>query len=214
MIVEQIMKTDLVTVPPTLTITEAREVMRHKGVRHLNVVDQQGEFLGIVTERDIKEALPSYLSNVPNSPVYHEPLTTVLISDPITAHPLDFVEEIALIFYEARIGYLPILSGGKLVGTVTTNELLDVYIEMTGANEPGSKIEIRVKDVPGVLNDVTAVIAAHKANVLSVLVYPDQTDDTAKILSIRVQMINPLPIITELRERNFDVLWPNVPGIV
>lgn len=138
----------------------------------------------------------------------------MLISEPITAHPLDFVEEIALIFYEARIGYLPILSGGKLVGTVTTNELLDVYIEMTGANEPGSKIEIRVKDVPGVLNDVTAIIAAHKANVLSVLVYPDQTDDTAKILSIRVQMINPLPIITELRERNFDVLWPNVPGIV
>lgn len=214
MIVEQIMQTDLVTVSPTITMTEAREVMRAKGVRHLNVLDEEGAFLGIVSERDIKEALPSYLSNVPDSPVYKELITRVLIREPITAHPLDFVEEIALIFYEARIGYIPIVTNNKLVGVITTNDLLDVYIEMTGANEPGSKLELRVRDVPGVLSEVTSVIATHKANVLSVLVYDDRNDASAKILSIRVQMINPLPVITELRHKGFDVLWPNVPGIV
>lgn len=214
MIVEQIMQKELVTVLPTITMTEAREVMREKGVRHLNVLDEDRTFLGIVSERDIKEALPSYLSNVPDSPVYQEPITHVLIREPITAHPLDFVEEIALIFYEARIGYIPVVTNGQLVGVITTNDLLDVYIEMTGANEPGSKLEIRVNDVPGVLSDVTNVIASHNANVLSVLVYDDRNDESAKILSIRVQMLNPLPIITELREKGFHVLWPNVPGVL
>ena len=71
-----------------------------------------------------------------------------MVKDPLIGHPLDFVEEVALTFYESKVGCLPIVSGGKLVGIVTTTDLLYTYIELTGATEPGSKIEIRVSDTP------------------------------------------------------------------
>ena len=126
---------------------------------------------------------------------------------------LDFVEEVALTFYESKISCLPIVSGGELVGIVTTTDLLYTYIELTGAHTPGSKIDIRVTDRAGVLFDVTKVFNDHKANVLSVLVYPDRENEENRILSVRLQVINPLVIIEDLREQGFDVLWPNIPGI-
>ena len=82
-----------------------------------------------------------------------------------------------------------------------------------GATKPSSQIEIRVNDQAGTLHDVTKVFTKHHASILSVLVYPDSQHEEKRILSIRVKVMNPLPIIDDLRKEGFDVLWPNMPGI-
>ncbi|WP_433595335.1 acetoin utilization AcuB family protein [Lysinibacillus xylanilyticus] len=213
MIVEEIMNDEPYTLAPTNTVVEALKLMREKKVRHLPVVDEEYHVLGVITERDIKEALPSSLRDEPNSPVFNAKVEEIMVKNPLVGHPLDFVEEVALTFYESRIGCLPIVSGGKLVGIVTTTDLLYTYIELTGATEPGSKIEIRVSDTPGILFEITKVFHEHHANVQSVLVYPDSENSQNKILSIRVKTLNPLAMIEELRKEGFDVLWPNLPGV-
>ncbi|GAB0169637.1 acetoin utilization AcuB family protein [Lysinibacillus sp. CTST325] len=213
MIVEEIMNDEPYTLAPTNTVVEALKFMREKKVRHLPVVDEEHHVLGVITERDIKEALPSSLREEPNSPVFNAKVEEIMIKNPIVGHPLDFVEEVALTFYESKIGCLPIVSGGKLVGIVTTTDLLYTYIELTGATEPGSKIEIRVSDTPGILFEITKIFRKHHANVQSVLVYPDSENTQNKILSIRVKTLNPLAMIEELRKEGFDVLWPNLPGV-
>ncbi|MFF2795909.1 acetoin utilization AcuB family protein [Lysinibacillus xylanilyticus] len=213
MIVEEIMNDEPYTLAPTNTVVEALKLMREKKVRHLPVVDEEYHVLGVITERDIKEALPSSLRDEPNSPVFNAKVEEIMVKNPLVGHPLDFVEEVALTFYESRIGCLPIVSGGKLVGIVTTTDLLYTYIELTGATEPGSKIEIRVSDTPGILFEITKVFHEHHANVQSVLVYPDSENTQNKILSIRVKTLNPLAMIEELRKEGFDVLWPNLPGV-
>ncbi|MBG9453644.1 acetoin utilization protein AcuB [Lysinibacillus sphaericus] len=213
MIVEEIMNDEPHTLAPTNTVVEALKLMREKKVRHLPVVDEEHHVLGVITERDIKEALPSSLRDEPNSPVFNAKVEEIMIKNPLVGHPLDFVEEVALTFYESKIGCLPIVSGGKLVGIVTTTDLLYTYIELTGATEPGSKIEIRVADTPGILFEVTKIFSKHHANVQSVLVYPDSENTQNKILSVRVKTLNPLAMIEELRKEGFDVLWPNLPGV-
>ncbi|MGE7909855.1 acetoin utilization AcuB family protein [Lysinibacillus xylanilyticus] len=213
MIVEEIMNDEPYTLAPTNTVVEALKLMREKKVRHLPVVDEEYHVLGVITERDIKEALPSSLRDEPNSPVFNAKVEEIMVKNPLVGHPLDFVEEVALTFYESRVGCLPIVSGGKLVGIVTTTDLLYTYIELTGATEPGSKIEIRVSDTPGILFEITKVFHEHHANVQSVLVYPDSENTQNKILSIRVKTLNPLAMIEELRKEGFDVLWPNLPGV-
>jgi len=213
MIVEEIMNDEPYTLAPTNTVVEALKLMREKKVRHLPVVDEEYHVLGVITERDIKEALPSSLRDEPNSPVFNAKVEEIMVKNPLVGHPLDFVEEVALTFYESRIGCLPIVTGGKLVGIVTTTDLLYTYIELTGATEPGSKIEIRVSDTPGILFEITKVFHEHHANVQSVLVYPDSENTQNKILSIRVKTLNPLAMIEELRKEGFDVLWPNLPGV-
>ncbi|EFI69732.1 acetoin utilization AcuB family protein [Lysinibacillus sp. HST-98] len=213
MIVEEIMNDKPYTLAPTNTVQEALKLMREKKVRHLPVVDDEQHVLGVITERDIKEVLPSSLQDEPNSPIFNAKVEDIMVKDPLIGHPLDFVEEVALTFYESKIGCLPIVSGGKLVGIVTTTDLLYTYIELTGATEPGSKIEIRVSDTPGVLFEITKIFHQHHANVQSVLVYPDSENTQNKILSVRVKTLNPLAMIEDLRKEGFDVLWPNLPGV-
>ncbi|EON71577.1 acetoin utilization AcuB family protein [Lysinibacillus sphaericus] len=213
MIVEEIMNEEPYTLAPTNTVLEALKLMREKKVRHLPVVDDERHVLGVITERNIKEALPSSLLDEPNSPVFNAAIEEIMVKNPLVGHPLDFVEEVALTFYESKVGCLPIVSGGKLVGIVTTTDLLYTYIELTGATEPGSKIEIRVSDTPGILFEITKVFNEHHANVQSVLVYPDSENTLNKILSVRVKTLNPLAMIEDLRKEGFDVLWPNLPGV-
>lgn len=214
MIVEEIMQTTLYTLKLTDTVGDAVRLMREKHIRHLPIIGENEEVIGIVTDHDIKKALPSCLREEPISSMYDAPIEQIMVKNPLIGHPLDFVEEVALTFYENKISCLPIVSGGHLVGMVTTTDVLYRYIELTGANQPASKLDIRVTNKPGILHDITGVFHAHKANVLSVLVYPDsENNNDSRILSIRLQVINPLDIIEDLRKAGFDVLWPNLPGV-
>lgn len=213
MIVEQMMKTNVLTLQPSNSIKDAISLLRESKIRHLPITDNEGKVVGIVSDRDIKDATPSNRMVGHNQDIYSTPLEEIMTKNPITGHPLDFVEEVATIFYDQQIGCLPIVSGGKLVGIVTETDLLYKYIELTGAHQPGSQIEVRVPNKPGILFEVSKVFHDHNSNVLSVLVYPDIQNDNNKILVFRVMTMNPLGIIEDIRKEGFDVLWPNMPGM-
>lgn len=213
MIIEEIMNREVYSLAPGNTVKDALEIMREKKIRHLPIVDENDKVVGIITSHDLKNILPSTLNKSTNFTTYETPLENIMVKDPLIGHPLDFIEEIALTLYESRISCMPIVSGGKLVGIVTTTDLLYTYIELTGAHKPSSKIDIRVLDKMGTLSDIMEIFKNHHANVLSVLVYPIENDPDNKIISVRVQIMNPLPIIEGLRKDGFEVLWPNLPGV-
>lgn len=213
MLIEEIMVRDVQTLLMTNTVKDALDLMRTKKIRHIPVMDESKTLVGVITDRDIKEATPSSLTIEKDSKLYDTQLSMIMTKYPITGHPMDFVEESALLFYDKQIGCLPIVSNQELVGIITKTDLLYKYIELTGANQPGSQIEVRVPNVPGILFEVSKVFHEQQTNVLSVLVYPDKNSTETKILVIRVKTMNPLNIIEGLRTEGFEVLWPNVPGI-
>jgi acetoin utilization protein AcuB len=213
MIVEEIMKTKIVTVTPTVSIAETMRLMETKKIRHIPVIDAEQQLVGIVTLSDIRDAAPSIFRANEHVEDMQNPVDTIMKKDVITGHPLDFVEEIAAVFYEHKIGCLPITNDGKLVGIVTETDLLRTLVELTGAHQPGSQIEIRVPNLAGKLSDITSLIKNRKANILSVLVYPDKKNDQYKILVIRLQTMNPTLLIQDLKQSGYDVLWPNLPGV-
>ena len=213
MIVEEMMQKKVITLQPTHTIKDAIQVLRENKIRHLPITDIAGKVVGIISDRDIKQATP-FTKLEQNE---HERMTItldkIMTNNPVVGHPLDFVEEVATIFYDQQIGCLPIVSQEKLVGIITETDLLYKYIELTGAHQPGSHIEVKVPNKPGILFEVSKVFHDHQANVLSVLVYPDTKSQENKILVFRVKTMNPLQIIEDIRKEGFDVLWPNIPGI-
>ncbi|QFF99725.1 CBS domain-containing protein [Psychrobacillus glaciei] len=213
MIVEDIMNTSVPTLTPSHTINDALLLLKEKRIRHLPIINEQREVIGVVTDRDLKEATPSSLLSIQNPEIYELPLEEIMTKNPITGHPLDFVEETATIFYDNRIGCLPIVSKGKLVGMITESDLLYKFIELTGAHQPGSQIEVRVPNQPGILFEVSKIFYEQKMNVLSVLVYPDKVRSDYKILVLRVKTMNPLQLIEAIRAEGFEVLWPNHPGM-
>lgn len=213
MIVEDIMTMNVWTLTPSDTIRNALTLISEKRIRHIPLVSKDRNLVGLVTERDIKDAAPSSLQGEEMNHIMDQPLEAIMKTDIITGHPLDFVEEAACIFYDNRIGCLPIVSDGKLVGILTGTDLLHTMVELTGANQPGSQIEIRVQNKTGALFDAAAVFRKHQVNIQSVLVYPDKNDPGYKILVFRVGTMNPVQMIESLKKDGLHVLWPNMPGM-
>lgn len=203
----------MATLSPSDPIKLAVQLMRDRKIRHIPLINEEKEVIGLVTDRDIKMATPIVLAGDALKEIIDMPLSSIMTKNIITGHPLDFVEEITVTFYDHKIGCLPIVSGGKLVGIITSTDLLHTMVELTGANKPGSQIEIKVENRLGLLHDVAAIFLLHKINIHSVLVYPDPEDEFFKILVFRVATMNPLRVVEKLNEAGLHVLWPRLPGM-
>jgi len=209
MLVEEIMKTDVITLTPTATIAEALTLLQQHKIRHIPIVDNDNQVVGIVSDRDVRDASPSsFIKDSTNQELQHE-IQTIMSHPVITIHPLDFVEEIASIFYEKEIACLPVISRNRIVGIVTEKDMLYTLIQLTGTNVQSSLIEIKVPHRPGILPEVTAIFGKRKTNIVSVLIYPYKNDPDYKILVFRIQTLNPMPVIKDLREAGYQLLWPN-----
>ncbi|GAA0332896.1 acetoin utilization AcuB family protein [Bacillus carboniphilus] len=205
MIVEEVMRREVWTLSPEDLIHDAIELMNAKTIRHIPIIDSNRHVVGIISDRDIRGALS--IDSI-NSRTRHTSIQEMMTEDVITAHPLDFVEEVASLFYENRISCIPIVSDEKLVGIVTETDILYTFLQLTGALQPGSKIEVKVPHRSGMLAKVTAIISEHNVNIQSVLVNPYQQNESYKILVFRVQTMNPTAIVQTLKDRGFDVLLP------
>ncbi|WP_409251659.1 acetoin utilization AcuB family protein [Bacillus sp. SCS-153A] len=213
MIVEEIMKTEVETLRADDTIEQAIKTLREKKIRHIPIVDDNMAVIGIVSDRDVKDGTPSIFQKDKAAEELQNPLKLIMKTNVITGHPLDFVEEAAALFYEHHIGCLPIVKENKLVGIITETDLLYTLIQLTGAHQPGSQIEVKVENRSGVLYEVAGIIRNHNANIHSVLVYPDRNDEKYKILVFRVRTINPMAVIEDLKKEGYEVPWPNMPGM-
>lgn len=213
MIVEEIMQKNVKTLTPKNTVRDALQLMQKERIRHIPLVDGNGKLAGVVTERDIKEVAPNPFFPNEQMEKLALPLEKIMKTNLLTGHPLDFIEDMAALMNDNRIGCLPILERGKLVGIVTGTDLLQTFVDLTGAGQPSSQIEIRVRNRTGVLREITEIIYEHHINILSVLIYPDRKNLDNRILVFRVSTMNPITLISHLKEAGFDVLWPNMPGM-
>lgn len=213
MIIEEIMKKDIITLTVTDTIQAAVQLIKEKRIRHIPVVNEQFHLVGLVSDRDIREATPSIFRTEEFKEDLQKPISMIMKTDVITGHPLDFVEEVGAVFYENHISCLPIISDDRLVGIVTGTDLLHCYVELTGANLPGSQIEVKVPNKTGMLHEISSIIKKRNANIQSVLVYPYKNDEAHKVLVLRVQTMNPFMVVEDLKNEGYTVLWPSLPGM-
>lgn len=207
--VEEIMKTDVVTLPPTASIAKALDLLQKHRIRHIPIINNKQAVIGIVSDRDVRDASPSILDKKANHELLKTEIKTIMSSPVITVHPLDFVEEIARIFYDEEFASLPVVSDNKLVGIITEKDMLYTLIQLTGTHVQSSHIEVKVPHRPGILPEVAAVFGKRKLNITSVLIYPYKKDPNYKVLVFRIQTMNPLPVIKDLREAGFELMWPN-----
>ncbi|MHB8170403.1 MAG: acetoin utilization AcuB family protein [Thermincolia bacterium] len=193
MLVETIMTTPVITVFPNDTIPEAIDLARAKHIRHLPVVED-GKLWGIVSDRDLRTNDGATVREVMTSMVH-------------MVHPLDPVDEAARLMYEHKIGCLPVVRGAQLVGIVTETDILRSYVELLGVNRPGSHLEVEMADRPGMLAEIAAIVKEHGVNITSVYTNPAQTQGR-KVLVLRIQTIDPRPIVADIKAAGYQVLWP------
>lgn len=127
MTVREIMTSDVTTVQETEMLLDAAMIFARSSLRHLPVL-RDSILVGVITERDVKRFAPGVLSGV-SSGKYNEimestPLSRVMTRDPMTLKPGQDVADAAEIFSTKRFGCLPVVDDGKLVGIVTTTDML------------------------------------------------------------------------------------------
>jgi acetoin utilization protein AcuB len=210
-IVQNMMQKNTVTIHAEETIGTALKLMLEKDVHYLPVVDDSGNLLGLVTDREVKDASPSIFHQNEHPEDFEKPVSTIMKNAVFTAHPLDIAEELSTIFYEHNISCIPVLEDNKLVGLVTEREMLHAFIQLTGTHQPGSHLEVAVPNEAGQLAKVASVLKDFHLNISSVLVYPSH-DEKEKIVVFRVGTMNPLPVIEHLIDHGYEVKWPPVPG--
>ncbi|GAB3065423.1 acetoin utilization AcuB family protein [Virgibacillus ainsalahensis] len=209
MLVEEIMKTEVITLPPTASIAKALELLQTNKIRHIPIVDEAKAVIGIVSDRDVRDASPSVFYRNADKIELQNEIQSIMSHPVVTVHPMDFVEEIASIFYDEEFAALPVAKNNRLVGIVTEKDMLHTLIQLTGTNVQSSHIEVKVPHRPGILPEVAAIFGQRKVNIVSVLIYPFKDDPAFKILVFRIQTMNPMPVIQDLREAGYELMWPN-----
>jgi acetoin utilization protein AcuB len=209
--IEQIMRKRVVTVTSHTTIGEALSLLRGNRIRHLPVLED-GQLVGIVSDRDLRDALPSTLcKHDDDHEVLHKSVREIMQEKVVTAHPLDFIEDAAKTIYEHKVGSLPVVEGGRLVGIITESDILNSLVELFGVNRPSCHIEVEVDDKVGMLAEVSQIFREAQVNVTSVIVFPSPHPNK-KNLVFRAQTIDPRLIVERLNEQGFRVISPSQGG--
>ncbi|MCL4807006.1 MAG: CBS and ACT domain-containing protein [Thermoanaerobaculia bacterium] len=202
MLVRDIMRSPVVGVSPGTTLADAYRTMREKAFRHLPVMEGE-RLVGVVTDRDLRLAT-SALAPAPFPA--DSSVAAVMCPEPLTADPQDSVEDAARVMRERKIGCLPVVDDGRVVGIITGIDLLDALIRMTGVDKPSGRLEVRLPDRPGELARLTAFLGERELNIHSILTSPEGPEHVRAVL--RVGSIETRPLARELRVARFEVVWP------
>ena len=118
---------DVLTIEPTVTLSEAARVMRRRDVGAA-VVYEGGELVGIFTERDLLRAIAD--SRHPD--LHH--VRTYMTPNPVTLRPDDLPSEAAQIMGERKFRHIPVLEDGQLIGMVSIRDLVGSGLRIHSAD--------------------------------------------------------------------------------
>ena len=208
-----------VTISPEASFFEVRNLIHEKGIRHLPVVDKNGKLVGIVTDRDIREAAPSdatllsvqelnYLLGKLKVSAFMTPKDKLM-----TISPDALIEEAIQLMHDHKIGCLPVVEGDKLYGIFTETDALSHLVDIFGYKEKGTRLTVALEDKPGTMLGILEVIKKHNVNVISI-VSPSFMVEGKRIAAIRIKTEDYKDVIQDLEKAGYQVLsigkWPSM----
>ncbi len=166
--IHALMVSDPITISAHASISDAIELMKVNSIRHLPVVAEDNMLEGFLTLADLKQGLiPSMLGDLN--------LRDLMITEPITVRSEDDVEIAAQLIYKHKIGGMPVVDDGQLVGIITATDILRTFIDMMGILTSTSRIDVVVGDRPGGLKTALQIINDEGADIINVGMTANQT---------------------------------------
>jgi acetoin utilization protein AcuB len=208
-----------VTISPDASFFEARALIHEKGIRHLPVVDKNNHLVGIVTDRDIREAAPSdaTLLSIQELNYLLGKLKVGSIMTPkeklITITPDTIIEEAVQLMHDHKIGCLPVIEGEKLYGIFTETDALAHFVDIFGVKVKGTRLTVALEDKPGTMLGVLEIMKKHNVNIISIIT-PSFMVEGKRIAAIRIQTEDYQNIVKDLEKAGYPVLsvgkWPSI----
>ncbi len=207
MLVKNRMTHDPLTVTQGTTVSEALSFMKQHNVRRLPVMDNRKKrMVGIVSEKDLLYASPSPATSLSVYEIGYLlsklKVEEIMTKEVITVSPDAPLEDAARIMADNKVGGLPVMENGKLVGIITETDIFKVILEMLGAREHGVRLTLKAEDKPGVLSDIAHAIASKGGDIIALGTFGcGETKDRTLMVKVRgmekqdlLQALEPLPV--------------------
>jgi acetoin utilization protein AcuB len=151
----------VITIPPHCSLLEALTLMKQYSIRHLPVVENK-TLLGLISESDLRQCLIS------SSLMEEIRLDQIMIKNPVIIGPNESLEEAARLIYRYKIGGLPVVDRGKLVGILTTPDILTAFIQLMGVLEASSRLDIQLAPKVKAFEEASGIIQKKGGEIISV----------------------------------------------
>jgi acetoin utilization protein AcuB len=210
MYVGRIMNTYLMTVPPDTNLQKAKEIIDEKRINHLLVVDKTGNLIGIVSDRDVKQSSASPATALSVHELNY--LLTQLTVEPImakkiiTISPGTTIERAALIMQKNRINALPVIEDEKLVGIITSTDVMRVLLRAIGFGEGSARFAVLVEDHVGIIAEVSRILKDQQISIRSLVTWPEKDYSGIYQLVMRVASKDKDDAVSALSNQGFKVL--------
>jgi len=202
MLVRERMSRNPNTISADAPMEEALKRMRENSFRHLPVVDKSGQLVGIVSETDLLYASPTSAASLSMYEMQYllSRLTVgqVMTKDVITVAEDTPVEDAASIMTDHKIGGLPVLRDGEIIGIITETDLFKLFLELLGARKQGVRLTLLVPHVKGTLSKITTAIAQQGGNIVSLGTFLGE-DPTNLMVAIKVSDVPKDTLVNALK---------------
>ncbi len=191
MLVRKWMSANPIVIEETASLSDAINILKKHKIRRLPVM-KKGKLVGIISDRDLKEASPSKVSSLDIWEL-HYLMSKILVKNimkknVITVSPETTLERAAILMFDNKIGGLPVLDKEKnLVGILTEQDVFKALINITGARFAANRISIIIEDMPGSIKDVMDVMRKHEFKYNSILTTHEGVPEGFREVLIRFQ---------------------------
>lgn len=162
MLVKERMSKPVIFVQPEMAILEALTLMQRERIRRTPVI-REGKLVGIVSDKDILNAGPSDATTLSiwevNYLVSQIRVKDIMTREVRTVEEDTPIEEAARKMADNKIGGLPVMRDGRVVGLITETDLFKILLELMGAREGGLRVTAIVPDTIGELAKITGAVA-------------------------------------------------------
>lgn len=196
MIVGNRMSKPAVAITPEEHLDVARQKMTEGKFRRVPVVSD-GKLVGIITDRDLRE----HTGHLDRTKI-----SAVMTEQPITVTPGTTLEEAAKILLSHQIGGLPVVEKDKLIGIITTSDVLKAFLDVMGASEEAStRIDFILEGEEHGFQEASRIVSREGGEILGVGTYRG-TMGNNPVCYLRLAKGQPDQIAKALRQSGFDVL--------
>jgi acetoin utilization protein AcuB len=213
MFVSKSMARKVITVAPEDDIFEARKKMAEHNIRHLPVVENGDQLVGILTDRDLRSALPHrfFKGDVAPEEVEahrHMRVKDVMTRDVITVTLSYTIPDALLLIQQKRVGAFPVVDDeGRLKGIISVRDLLRAFINVLGIGQPGTLLCILVEEKVGQMKKIVDAITAMNVSFGSILVARYWDRDMRAVFPYLLTQ-NVAPVKKRLKELGYTLLDP------
>lgn len=202
MFVGDVMSSPVVTVPPDMPFQEALRLMQERKFRRLPVVDAKGKLVGIVAERDLLYASPSPATSLSvwemNYMLSKIKIERLMTREIVTTTPDTVVEAAAHLMVIHRIGGLPVVEEGQVVGIITETDIFKTLVAMFGGGESGLRLTLEVPKGKGVLAKISQAVFELGGEILSIGSFPIEREPMEDGLVMKVRDVSKEQLIDAL----------------